>query len=125
MKNTLQILVIPFLVFVFMQCSPKQTSTKPLVEREVSIKKQMENGAFLVDVRSPEEFAQGSVEGAINIPLDQISNRVKEFEGKPSVIVLCRSGNRSGQAKYILETSGIKNVTNGINTENINRELKK
>jgi rhodanese-related sulfurtransferase len=40
-------------------------------------------------------------------------------------VVFCRSGNRSGQAKEILENNGIKNVINGINTDNMNAELAK
>ncbi|MBP7173033.1 MAG: rhodanese-like domain-containing protein [Cloacibacterium sp.] len=126
MKNTSHLVVILFLVFVFPQCSsPQRAKTNQTTKKETSIKKQIENGAFLVDVRTPEEYAEGSVKGAVNIPLDQIPNRLEEFEGKTSVIVFCRSGNRSGQAKSILEAKGIQNVTNGINTENLNQELGK
>ena len=94
-------------------------------KKEVSIKEQVANGAFLVDVRTPQEFAEGSVKGAVNIPLDEVESRLNEFKGKPSVIVFCRTGNRSGQAKAILEYNGIKNVTNGINTKTVNEELAK
>ncbi len=71
------------------------------------------NGAFLVDVRSPGEFAGGSAKGAVNIPLDQVTQQLDKFKNKENIIVFCRSGNRSGQAKSILENQGIKNVTNG------------
>ena len=74
---------------------------------------------------TPQEFAEGSVKGAVNIPLDEVESRLNEFKGKPSVIVFCRTGNRSGQAKAILEYNGIKNVTNGINTKTVNEELAK
>lgn len=70
-------------------------------------------GAFLVDVRSPGEFAGGSAKGATNIPLDMIAQHIKKFEGKKNIVVFCRSGNRSSQAKSILERHGFKNVTNG------------
>lgn len=73
----------------------------------------VEKGAFLVDVRSPMEFASGSAKGAVNIPLDQVAQRLAEFQGKDNIVVFCRSGNRSGQAKHILEQNGIQNVTNG------------
>jgi rhodanese-related sulfurtransferase len=73
----------------------------------------IQDGAFLVDVRSPDEFAGGSAKGAVNIPLDIISQQIKKFEGKKNIVVFCRSGNRSGQAKRILEDNGFKNVTNG------------
>lgn len=75
--------------------------------------KVISEGAFLVDVRTPAEFADGSVKGAVNIPLDSVAQRLKEFEGKKNIVVFCRSGNRSGQAQSILERNGFKNVTNG------------
>jgi rhodanese-related sulfurtransferase len=77
------------------------------------LKQLINNGAFLVDVRSPGEFAGGSAKGAKNIPLDQVSQRINEFKGKEQIVVFCRSGNRSGQAQSILEKNGFSNVTNG------------
>ncbi len=77
------------------------------------------NGAFLVDVRTPAEFASGSVKGAVNIPLDTIQNKLSLFKDKKSVIVFCRSGNRSGQAKAILERNGISGVVNGGSWQNV------
>lgn len=68
---------------------------------------------FLVDVRTPAEFSSGSAKGAVNIPLDQVASKIAQFKGKQQIVVFCRSGNRSGQAKAILERSGITNVVNG------------
>jgi len=73
----------------------------------------IKQGAMLVDVRSPGEFSSGSAKGAINIPLDTIGNSLAKFKNKSHIIVFCRSGNRSGQAKSILERNGFENVTNG------------
>jgi len=81
------------------------------------------NGAFLVDVREPSEFASGSVKGAINIPLGSIPNNLNQFKGKPSVIVFCRSGNRSGQAKSFLDQNGISSVVNGGTWQNVQQHL--
>lgn len=128
MKNIVRISLLVVSILSFAQCnSPKTATEKTSTEatQEVSIKEQVEKGAFLVDVRTPSEFASGSVKGAVNIPLDEVESRVNEFKGKPSVIVFCRSGNRSSQAKSILEANGITNVTNGINTDNMNAELAK
>lgn len=71
------------------------------------------NGAFLVDVRTAMEFADGHVKGSTNIPLDQVKSKLAKFKGKENIVVFCRSGNRSGQAKAILEQNGFSNVTNG------------
>ncbi|TBX69615.1 rhodanese-like domain-containing protein [Flavobacterium silvisoli] len=69
-------------------------------------------GAFLVDVRSPLEFSAEKVPGSVNIPLDQIRNHLDKFKNKKNIVVFCRSGARSGQAKSILEQNGFSNVTN-------------
>lgn len=84
------------------------------------LKEIIKDGAYLVDVRSPGEFAGGSAEGAVNIPLDQIANRADELKGKEPIVVFCRSGNRSGQAKSILEQKGFKDVINGGTWEQVN-----
>lgn len=77
------------------------------------LKNIINNNAFLVDVRSPGEFSSGSAKGAVNIPLDRINTQLNKFKGKENIVVFCRSGNRSGQAKAILERNGFKNVFNG------------
>jgi phage shock protein E len=87
----------------------------------VDLKNIIEQGAFLVDVREPDEFAGGSAKGAINIPLATVPTQLTRFKGKDNIIVFCRSGNRSGQAKTILEQNGFKNVVNGGTWEDINQ----
>ena len=62
----------------------------------------IEQGAFLVDVREPSEFAGGTANGAVNIPLGNVIKELDKFKGKDNIVVFCRSGNRSGQAKTIL-----------------------
>nr|WP_297307846.1 rhodanese-like domain-containing protein [uncultured Flavobacterium sp.] len=79
----------------------------------------IQNKAFLVDVRTPQEFAEGNVLGSVNIPLDQVPNQLSKFKNKEHIVVFCRSGNRSGQAKSILEQNGFANVTNGGTWQNI------
>ena len=84
----------------------------------------IDDGAFLVDVRTPGEFAEGHVIGSVNIPLDTVPNEVEKFKNKKNIIVFCRSGNRSGQAKTILEANGISNVTNSGSWEEVNQFVK-
>lgn len=72
-----------------------------------------DKSTMLCDVRSPGEFASGHVNGSINIPVDQIGNHLAKFKGKKEIVVFCRSGMRSSQAKSILESNGFTNVTNG------------
>lgn len=68
---------------------------------------------FLVDVRSKNEFASGSVKGAVNIPLDQLSNQLSKFKNKKNIVVFCASGMRSASAKNVLNRNGFDQVTNG------------
>ncbi len=82
-------------------------------------------GAFLVDVRTPAEFASGNVKGSINIPLDQVSSNLNRFKENQNIVVFCRSGNRSGQAKSILEQNGFSNVTNGGTWQDIDALITK
>ncbi len=89
-----------------------------------NLAKLVNDGAFLVDVRTPGEFAEGNVKGSVNIPLDQVQNQLAKFRAKENIVVFCRSGNRSGQAKSILEQNGFSNVTNGGTWQDILSLLK-
>jgi rhodanese-related sulfurtransferase len=89
-----------------------------------NLKKLIDDGAFLVDVRTPEEFGGSHLKGSVNIPLDSIPFQLEKFKDKKNIIVFCRSGNRSGQAKFILEQNGIANVTNGGTWEQVNELVK-
>ena len=80
-------------------------------------------GAYLVDVRTPAEFSAGSVRGAVNIPLSEIKNKLSKFKGKKNIIVFCRSGSRSGEAKRILEQNGFQNVINGGTRQRVNEAM--
>ena len=90
-----------------------------------NLTKLINEGAFLVDVRTPAEFSAGHVKSSVNIPIDMVQNQLGKFKDKNHIIVFCRSGNRSAQAKSILESNGFTNVTNGGTWEDINQILLK
>ena len=92
--------------------------------RSANIKTLIEKGALLVDVREPAEFAVSTAKGAVNIPLGTVATQLEKFRGNENIIVFCRSGNRSGQAKAILEQNGFKHVTNGGSWEEVNQSFK-
>lgn len=91
---------------------------------KADFKKLVEDGAVIIDVRSPMEFASGHIEGSINIPLDKVKIQAKGIQkmNKP-VITCCLSGGRSGVAKNILKTEGIE-VYNGGGWASLNNKLK-
>ena len=90
----------------------------------VDLKPIIEEGAFLVDVRTPAEFSQENVKGSVNIPLDSLTSQLQKFKDKKNIVVFCRSGSRSGQAKIILEQNGFKNVINGGTWEEVSQYVK-
>jgi len=68
----------------------------------------------IVDVRTPEEFTSGHFSNAVNIPLDEVQLRIKEFtEMLKPIVAYCRTGNRSGMAVSLLKQNGIADAVNG------------
>ena len=67
-----------------------------------------------IDVRTPDEYSQGHLEGAANIPLQEFAERIQSAvpDKNAAVHLYCRSGRRSGQAEQIMRELGYKNVTN-------------
>jgi phage shock protein E len=64
-----------------------------------------------IDVRTPEEYAAGYIDGAENLPLANIqSGQLPDVSKDAKLYLYCRSGNRSAQAKSVLESAGHTNV---------------
>ncbi len=91
----------------------------PYADRDPKLAKQLvDNGALLLDVRTPEEFSGRHLDGAVNIAHTQVRSRVAEIRklqggdlDKP-IVVYCRSGSRSSMAKRELEAAGFTRVQN-------------
>ena len=76
----------------------------------------------IIDVREPNEYALGHVEGAINITPAELLNGAKALHGLAKdtpLILYCVSGNRSGVAINVLRSQGFTNLENGINIHHI------
>ena len=74
----------------------------------------IKQGAIIIDVRSPQEYREGHVDGAISIPDYQIKKEIeKQIQNKDELIVVyCTTGHRSQKAQQILENMGYINVYN-------------
>lgn len=72
----------------------------------------VKSGALLVDVRTPEEFASKHLDGAINIPIDDLEARLAELPKDKDLVLYCRSGGRSARGKTLLTSNGYKKVHN-------------
>jgi phage shock protein E len=77
-------------------------------------------GAAVIDVRSPDEFADGAYPGARNIPVNTLPHRLGDVGAKDKpVVVYCASGGRSAVAAQILKASGFVDVTNAGGLEDM------
>jgi len=78
-------------------------------DSSAEVKEMLDNGALVIDVRTPDEFMGGHVAGSKNYPLQEIQGKVSELKnlGKP-LVLCCQSGGRSGQAAGFLKSQGIE-----------------
>jgi phage shock protein E len=68
-------------------------------------------GAVIIDVRSPGEFASGHAKEAVNIPLDQLESKLTKIKSYQKPLILCcASGMRSARAKSFLTGLGVPNL---------------
>ena len=61
----------------------------------------------VLDVRGPDEFAEGHVPGAVNLPLDDLPQAAPRFAGQ-DVVTVCKSGGRSAMAAQVLDAAGAR-----------------
>ena len=105
--------IIPLLlaVLALAGCGPKYSYTQISMEEAIAIMEE-NTDYILLDVRTPEEFAEMHIPGAINIPNESIGTaEIPELPDKEQLIlVYCRSGNRSKEASEKLANMGYSNV---------------
>ena len=83
----------------------------------------LDQGALIVDVRTPQEYREGHIPQSQNIPLDQLKNKIADLKKKNKpIITVCRSGSRSGMAKSMLSQAGIE-VYNGGPWTSLGRKM--
>ncbi len=98
--------------------APRDAGTPPPPRPEVNLARRawqmIAAGALVVDVRTPQEYASGHIQGALNIPYDQIADRLNELGEKKDrpIVLYCRSGRRAGIALATLRRLGYTNVLN-------------
>jgi rhodanese-related sulfurtransferase len=69
-------------------------------------------GIYLLDVRTPQEYQQGHLQGAVLIPLDQIEKRFVEIPKNRKILIYCAVGSRSNAAAGFLAGKGYKDIYN-------------
>jgi rhodanese-related sulfurtransferase len=80
----------------------------PLISQQALLERQAKGdpSLFLLDVRTPQEFASGHVPGAVNVPYDQVASHLAEIPKDKDVVLYCRSGRRAGLAADVLAANG-------------------
>jgi len=75
----------------------------------------IEQGGYLIDVRTPQEVSRGAIKGSVNIPVDELRNRLDEIPTDKDLYVTCQVGMRGYLATRILAGNGfhVKNLDGG------------
>ena len=117
MKSTAAL--FSFAMMFTVACYSATSETRDTITAEVLLA--IEHEALIVDVRTPEEFANGHYPGAINIPHETILEVLNQLgvTADTSVILYCRSGNRSGQAEQVLQEKGFTEARNAGGLETL------
>lgn len=119
MKRILLILIAALLLTGCGVAAEQEASYRQINMEEAAEMMEKESGYIILDVRTPEEFAEKHIPGALNIPNEAIgTEEIPELPDKQQLIlVYCRSGNRSKQASEKLVAQGYTNIVEfgGIN----------
>ena len=90
------------------------TTASSSYPREISVEEAVDRrdaGAFILDVRQPEEWNEFHVPDSTLIPLGELASRVDELPKDQEIVIVCRSGNRSAQGRDVLLDAGFTQVT--------------
>lgn len=122
MKNLLHLFTLLVVGFTIVGCSNTSATppTEPLnlntlppsldVQTVAALKEQA--NVLVLDVREVNEYEAGHIPGVTLIPMGEVANRLNEIPKDQTVIVTCRSGNRSGQVADYLRQNGYSNIHN-------------
>jgi rhodanese-related sulfurtransferase len=91
--------------------NPNAVASLPATVSVAEAAQMRDEGAFILDVREPDEWNEAHIPGATLIPLGDLPNRLQEVPQDQEVVVVCRSGNRSATGRNILKNAGYTQVT--------------
>ena len=108
--------VVALIVFLILQMGNDRANTPiagalPATVNVSEAYEMYHNGAFVLDVRTVEEWNEFHAPNTTLIPLDQLASRLDEIPRDRQILVVCRSGNRSQQGRDILLNAGFTQVT--------------
>ncbi len=114
------LLVVALAVFLIASLGRESSSNAGGLPASVSVDEAhqlYEEGTFILDVRTPEEWNEFHAPDTTLIPLDELASRVDELPKDQPIVVVCRSGNRSQSGRDILLQAGFNatSMTGGLN----------
>jgi len=105
------VLVVVAGILVVNYTGTHSAKTLPATVTPQEAAQRIAQGAMLLDVREQSEWDAGHVDGAVLIPLGQLSARMSELPKDQDIMIICHSGNRSGQARDLLRKAGYNRTT--------------
>ncbi|MDO8438052.1 MAG: rhodanese-like domain-containing protein [Nitrosomonadaceae bacterium] len=107
-----RILLLALLLFFGITCHAEKPSVGTITAAELSQRLQEPRAPVVLDVRTPGEYLSGHINGALNVPHDELERRLGEIPGDISseIVVYCQSGRRAGVAEKILVEKGYTNI---------------
>ena len=117
MKTILKLSLILFFTISIVACNNKQPSKTTTQFGEINVIppaefKEKSLNQTIVDIRTPEEFAEGHIEGAVNINLfdKDFLDQISQFDKSKPIFLYCRSGNRTSSATKKIADLGFEQV---------------
>ena len=99
-----------FILILFIACTANE-NTIEVVNKQTYLNL-MEQQYQIIDVRTPIEFEQGHIEKAINVDYKEANfiEKISAFDKSKTLLIYCRSGNRSGKASKIMDSLGFTKI---------------
>ncbi|MBL8077051.1 MAG: rhodanese-like domain-containing protein [Anaerolineales bacterium] len=113
-KPAVQIGLVAAVLLIIYLIVSGGSQNKSVVGREISVEEAYQlyqGGAFVLDVRTQEEWDEYHAPNTTLIPLDELESRLNELPKDQEIVVICRSGNRSKQGRDILIEAGFDAVS--------------
>jgi len=105
------LLIVALIIFLLLQMGGRNNNALASTVSVDEAHTMAQNGAFVLDVRTVEEWNEFHAPNSTLIPLDQLVSRLNEVPRDRQIVVVCRSGNRSQQGRDILLNAGFEQVT--------------
>jgi len=105
-------LLAALLLLSGMVCHAETSAVGTITPAELSQRLKAPNPPVIIDVRTRDEYSEGHIDGALNLPHGELAHRLGEIPGNKTseIVVYCRSGKRARIAEDILVEKGYKNI---------------